>query len=100
MYIYTYTHFYTCFIFIYIYTHNYIYIHIYYYIYIILQEENFWPCNACHRNRRQWKLTGLIPDKGVQREEEGFLRCIRKKRGIREQVGPLINGKDDEIGGD
>lgn len=87
-------------LYLYIYTHNYIYIHIYYYIYIVLQEENFWPCNPCHRNRRQWKLTGLIPDKVVQREEEGFLRYIRKKRGIREQVGPLINGKDDEIGGD
>lgn len=44
-------------------------------------------------------MTGLIPDNGVQREE-GFHRYVKRERIIWEQLRPLINGKDDDIGSD
>lgn len=50
------------------------------------------------KKKRQWKLTELIPDKGVEGEGEGFTDTSGRK-GIREEAGPLINQKDDAISG-
>lgn len=52
-------------------------------MYIILQE-NCGPCHAFCRKQGRRKMTGLIPGKGLRREEE----CLhRKKSGVGMQVG-------------